>query len=103
MNTRCTQYVKADAQAASLFGSIKKVRYDKRIGLVEVSDGAKLGPAGTFTYYSPRSQAEFLGLTPCTEFEGFTLALDGGDLVLAKAQPTSVSAGDVSHYSIVRL
>ena len=100
MKTCCTQCVKGDEQAVSLFAKLAKLS-DKRVGLVEVGHGAKLGPAGTFTYYSLEKQAEFLGLTPCMEFEGFTLAYDGGDLVLAEAQPTSVLAGSVSQHSTV--
>ena len=100
MKTCCTQYVKADAVCASLFEKVLKLS-DKRVGLVEVVDGAKLGPAGTFTYYSLEKQAEFLGLTPCMEFEGFTLAYDGGDLVLAEAQPKLILAGSVSRHSTV--
>ena len=99
-NCVCVQYVKSDELALSLFLHLSKTS-DPRIGVVELSDGAKVGPAGTFTYYSLKKQAEFLGLTPCVEFEGFTLVYDCGDIMLAKAQPKYASDGSVSLYSTV--
>ena len=99
-NNRYIQFVKSDKKAMSIFNSLEKT-LDPRIGLIEVSNGAKLGPAGTFTYYSLEKQAKFMGLTPCNSFEGLTLVYDCGDLLLATAEPTYVEAGNVYQYGSV--
>ena len=99
-NNRYIQFVKSDEKAMSIFNSLEK-NPDSRIGMVETENGAKLGPSGTFVYYSLEKQAQFMGLTPCNNFEGFVLAYDCGDLLLATAEPTYVEAGNVYRYGSV--
>lgn len=99
-NNRYIQFVKSDKKAMSIFNSLEKT-LDPRIGVVEPEDGAKLGPSGTFVYYSLKKQAHFMGLTPCDSYEGFVLAYDEGDLLLSKAEPTYVEAGNIYRYGSV--
>lgn len=92
---RYIQFISNNEKAMSIFNSIKKTS-DSRMGIVETGNGAKLGPSRTFTCFSLASQAEFMGLTTCSTFEGFSLVYDGGDLILTTAEPTYVDDGSVT-------
>lgn len=99
-NNRYVQFITSDEKAMSIFNSLEKDS-DSRIGFLETENGAKLGPSGTFVYYSLEKQAQFIGLTPCDSFEGLALVYDDGDLLLSTAEPTYVEVGNVSRYGRV--
>ena len=99
-NNDYLQYVKSDENAIELFNNSMKTVNEKS-AILNAHPGAIFSSHGSYDGVSLLKQAKSIGLTPCENFEGYTLYFNCGSILLRKEAPVSCTPGNVEMYGRV--